>query len=305
MSERAEIASVARASAVDAVWRQWAALRAPVTGVAATAVVDPEALLLLSCALRDSERRLDDVLTWWARAGAALLSVQRVRTMARAFPESSRAGLMAFARAAAECGDTRWKSLGAAVEVDALVSRGKRGNEPDLSAYPSLMLRLRAAFSVGVKADVLAVLVAMGGADATVRGLVQATGYTPAAVRRAVQEMHAALVVRTTSHRPATYHIDISVWASFLDLEAVEHSGWRYFAGVFAFLAAVVAWGEEGTDNGYVAASAARDIFEAHRFAFEINRISFPEPDTAPGARYLRAFGDIIPEVDGWLARNL
>jgi hypothetical protein len=305
MYGRAEIVNVARATAVDAAWRQWAALRAPVSGVGATSVVDPEALLLLSCTLRDDERRLDDILAWWASAGAALLSVQRVRTLARTFPESSRIGLMAFARAATECGDTRWKSMEAGLDNDALASRGKRGNEPDLSAYPSLMLRLRAAFSVGVKADVLAVLVAMGGADATVRGLVQATGYTPAAVRRAVQEMQAALVVHSTSNRPATYYIDISAWATFLDLHTIEGSGWRYFADVFAFLAAVVAWGEKDADNGYMAASAARDIFEAHRFAFEINRISFPEPNTAPGARYLTAFGEIIPEVDGWLARNL
>lgn len=305
MSVRGDLANLARSVAVDAAWRQWAALGAPVSGEPVNAVIDPEALLLLSCVLRDGERRLDDVLAWWARAGAALLSVQRVRTVARAFPPSARAGLVAFAREAAEHGDTRWKPLAAGSGDDGLVSRGKRGREPELSIYPSLMLRLRAAFSVGVKADVLTVLIALGGADATVRGLVRATGYTPAAVRRAVHEMHAARVVRGTSTRPAAYHADGASWAAFLGLDAAGSGGWRYFAAVFAFLAAVVDWGEEGADDGYVAASTARDVFEAHRFAFEVNRIPFPEPDTAPGARYLAAFAGLVPEIDGWLARSL
>jgi hypothetical protein len=80
MSERIdEIASVARAAAADAVWRQWGALGAPVAGAnsAPRSVIDPEALLLLSASIRSSERRLDDVLGWWAAAGSTLLSVQR------------------------------------------------------------------------------------------------------------------------------------------------------------------------------------------------------------------------------------
>jgi hypothetical protein len=301
----AEIANAARAAAVDAAWRQWACLGAPVSGgTAAVSVIDPEALLLLSCALRDRERRLDDVLAWWASAGASLLSVQRVRTMARQYPAPARAGLAAFARAAAAAGDGRWKMLAGGSPDHALISRGKRARDPSLAAYPALMLRLRAAFGVGVKADTVAVLIAMRGADATVRDLVRATGYTAAAVRRAVQDMEAARVVRSTAVRPATYRVDLGVWSAFLGIGASETSRWRYFADLFAFLAAVVEWGEAEGDDGYVAASAARDVFEAHRLAFDQNRIPFPEPDDAPGVWYLDAFAVTVRGVADWLAMN-
>jgi len=306
MSARAEIASAARVAAVDAAWRQWAALGAPVSGSGvAVSVADPEALLLLSCVLRDGERRLDDVLAWWASAGATLLSVQRVRTMMRQYPASTRNGLAAFAHAAIAAGDARWKLLAGPSPEDALFSRGKRAREPRLAVYTALMLRLRAAFGVGVKADAIAVLIAMGGADATVRSLVRATGYTAAAVRRAVKEMEAARVVRSTAVRPAAYRVDAGAWSAFLGTDAGELGGWRYFADLFAFLAAVIAWGEAEGDDGYVSASAARDIFEAHRLAFELSRIPFPKPEDALGARYLDAFAVTVHGLADWLATNL
>jgi hypothetical protein len=153
---------------------------------------------------------------------------------------------------------------------------------------------------------VLAVLIAMDGADATVRGLVRATGYTAAAIRRAVQEMQTARVVRSsTSARPAACRADPVAWSNLLEIDTDARTGWRYFADVFQFLAAVIVWGESDGEDGYVAASAARDLFEAHRFAFESNRIPFAEPDDAPGARYLDAFASTVRELADWLAANV
>lgn len=305
MSEQDEIGNAALAAALDTGWRQWAALGAPVSAAnPATSVIDAEALLLLSCALRERERRLDDVLAWWAGAGASLLSVQRVRTMADHYPPPARAGLGAFARTAFYAGDGRWKPLAEMSFGSELLSRGKRGREPRLATFPALMPRLRAAFSVGVKADVLAVLIGMGGADATVRALVRTTGYTAAAVRRATQEMVAARVARGTSGRPTAYYVDPAVWSPFLGYGPDANTGWRHFAELFACLATVVEWGDEGND-GYLAASTARDIFDAHRPAFEANRIPFVEPDDAPGARYLDAFGQTVRALASWLAATV
>src|SRR4051794_22771107 len=125
----AEIASLARGAAADAAWAQWAALGAPIAarGSAASAVIDPEALLLLSVSLRASERRLDDVLAWWAIAGSTLLSVQRTTTLSRAFPPATRGGIAAFAAQAVKSGDGRWARLAKAATGDALETRGKRG----------------------------------------------------------------------------------------------------------------------------------------------------------------------------------
>src|SRR5215207_212301 len=156
----ASIASAAREAAADALWRLWAALGAPLAGggLEPRSVIDPEATLRLSLSIRDYERRLDDVLAWWAEAGAHLTSVQRLTTLARRFPPAAQAGLGAFAAAALAAGDTRWTRQ-AAGATEPLESRGKRGREPRLTGVPPLVLRLRAAFGVGVRADALAVLI--------------------------------------------------------------------------------------------------------------------------------------------------
>ena len=312
MSERIdEIASAAREAAADAVWRQWSLLGAPVSGAspAPRSVIDPEALLLVSASIRSSERRLDDVLGWWAVAGSPLLSVQRTTTLLRRFPPSARAGVASFAIAAAAAGDGRWATLARTAGEASLDSRGKRGGEPRLTPYPALMLRLRAGFGVGVKADLLAILLAMGGADATVRSLSQASAYTPAAVRRAAQEMEAAAFVRRTHDRPVTYYVDPGRWTVLLEEPggtAGNGQGWRSFAQLFAFLAWVGAWAEEQRDaSPYVASSAARDLYEAHRSAFELNRISVPDPTRSTGAEYLDAFAATVRKVGEWLRANL
>lgn len=303
MSASSAVAETARTAAIDAAWRQWAALGAPVSSPPATAVIDPEALLLLSCVLRDSERRLDDVLAWWSTAGAGLLSTQRVRTLARRFPSFARAGLAAFSRAAVEGGDARWKTL-AAPDEDVLISRGKRGREPRLAAIAALMLRLRAAFGVGVKADLLSVSIAKDGADSTVRSFAQSTGYTAAAIRRAAAESESARVLRSTSARPAAYHVDVARWSAFLGFISSPTPGWKGFAEIYAFLAAVLDW-DAGDESGYLLASKARDIFEAHRYSFEINRIPFVEPSDAPGERYLDAFATTVQHLATWLESNV
>jgi hypothetical protein len=305
-----EIASVARDAAAGAVWRQWSLLGAPVAGgsPAPRSVIDPEALLLLSTSIRASERRLDDVLGWWATAGSTLLSVQRTTTLLRRFPVSTRAGVASFAVAAVEAGDNRWSNLARAAGEASLASRGKRGREPRLTPYPALMLRLRAGFGVGVKADLLGILLAMGGSDATVRSLSQASGYTPAAVRRAAQEMEAAAFIRSTHGRPAAYHVDPGRWMALLmeSETAGKGLGWRSFAQVFAFLAWVGVWGDEQRDaSPYVASSAARDLYEAHRTAFELNRIRVPDPAESTGAAYLDDFAVTVQTLSDWLAANL
>jgi hypothetical protein len=305
-----ELASIAGTAATNAVWRQWSLLGAPIAGasVVPRSVIDPEALLLLSVSIRASERRLDDVLGWWAVAGSTLLSVQRTSTLLRRFPPSARAGVASFAVAAVEAGDNRWSTLARAAGDGSLASRGKRGREPRLAPYPALMLRLRAGFGVGVKADLLGILLAMGGSDATVRSLSQASGYTPAAVRRAAQEMEAAAFIRGTHSRPATYYVDSGRWLPLLDGSGMASSGegWRSFAQVFAFLAWVGAWGDEQRDaSPYVASSAARDLYEAHRTAFELNRIRVPDPAESTGAAYLDDFAATVRTLSEWLQTNL
>ena len=87
------------------VWQQWQAVGAMVSGTRrAKGIVDPEALILLSLGLRDHERRLWDMLAWWAAVGANLLSVQRMKNLAVNYPKPINLRLAEFARLAHEMG---------------------------------------------------------------------------------------------------------------------------------------------------------------------------------------------------------
>ena len=309
MSERIdEIGSAAREAAADAAWRQWGLLGAPVAGgnPAPRSVIDPEALLLLSASIRSSERRLDDVLGWWAVAGSTLLSVQRTTTLLRRFPPSTRAGVASFASAAVEAGDRRWRTLARGADEAGLASRSKQGGEPRLTLHPSLMLRLRAGFGVGVKGDLLSVLLSANGQAGTIRTLSQATGYTPAAVRNAAQEMQAAGFVRRVKGRPAGYFVDPLRWADLLAAPEHEGSEWRWFAQVFAFLAWTSEWSVQQRESSpYIAGTTARDLIEDHRAAFDQNRINFTGFFWYAGESYVDAFSDDVKAVTDWLRISL
>ena len=68
-----ETGSLARQAAVRVAWAQWSSLGAPTADASsATSIIDPEALVLVSLAMLDEERRLADMLAWWARVGSRL-----------------------------------------------------------------------------------------------------------------------------------------------------------------------------------------------------------------------------------------
>ena len=257
----------AREAALLVCWEQWRSLGAFAGAFAgaygvrrATSIIDPEALVLLSLLLRDAERRLDDFLGWWATAGATLLSVQRVHNLARRFPERVQERLGAFARLATEAGDRRWARHQAEAGGFALAAREGKGAER-LALYeaPALVLRLRAGFGVGAKADLLAFLLGIDSERASTKEAAEALGYTEVAVRAAAQEMALARFVEGAPGRPARYAADPEAWVGLLGFGGGGPQGgggappaWRHWAGVFAFLAGVLAWAEAGARGGVV-----------------------------------------------------
>ena len=151
-------------------WRQWGTLGASTASHPARGLIDPEALVLASLAFQDEERRLADVLRWWATTGAPLLSVTRIRNLARQFPVSVRDRLGEFAACAlGEGRDFRWRPLARPSGRPAGRRRKALGREPKVLAPPALLLRLRLGFGVAVKADLLAVLLGSPGGWLSVR----------------------------------------------------------------------------------------------------------------------------------------
>src|SRR3990172_1251741 len=90
---------------INGAWLQWRSLGSQVNATGrARYMVDPEALILISLALRDHERRLGDVLASWAASDAGGLSVQRMNNLAGKFPGRVKDRLAEFALLALEDG---------------------------------------------------------------------------------------------------------------------------------------------------------------------------------------------------------
>ena len=291
----------ARRAAVDAVWRQWTALGA--SGGAPEAggtTIDPEALVLASAQLAEHERRLGDFLLWWAGTGATLLSVQRTRSLLKAMPEAAES-LAPFATSAVEAGDRRWKGLGGS---DGLAARpGKGAAEARLTDPAALVLRLRAAFGVSAKADVVAVLLGLERA-ATVREVAEATGFTTVAVRGALGEVALAGFAEATGETPAAYRATRrGAWGQLL---GGEPPAWGFWAERYAALLDVAAWGERAEAAGwsdYVAASKARDLAERHARAFRRWTPSTPHQGAQGGAGLPAFESTLVALIEGADAR--
>ncbi len=275
------LAAELRHSATHLAWSQWHALGASVTTEAtAQAIVDPEALILLSLTLRRSERRLTDVLESWMAINSGWISVQRIKNLRRAFPQATRGEIPWLAAVARERGkDARWSSLASLATKEGGVrprSNKARAVEVRYQSAPTLMLQLRRGLGVGVKADILSCLIGVwnqGREWASAAMLAEATGYTPAAVRRAADDLAAARFIRplesvaSSTLAQRMYTVELAAWRSILQ---VGEAGlkWRWWAERFAFVADLLEREEASRGrevSSYAYSVLARELVEGHR----------------------------------------
>lgn len=258
--------------------------------------------MLASAALADRERRLVDLLAWYAEFASTLLSVQRTRTLANELPHAMER-LTWFARwAVTYGGDRRWSSIASESEVEG-ARRGKGPTTPRLDAPATLMFRLRAGFGVGVKADLLTFLVCGWQEDRSAVEIADAIGYTDKTVRIALRDLRLAEFVEEAGGYPLHYAARPAFARSFFeslygsDREIPE---WCYCAKVFSFLQTVAAWTENPDIAGspYLASSHARDLFERYEATFRTLHIRMPRPETYPGSAYLSAFADFVLHLE-------
>jgi hypothetical protein len=292
-----------REAAAGAAWTQWGAI---FTGVArhrpAHAIVDPEALLCASLALSGHEPRLWRVSRLWARQAARLLSVQRVKNLGRRFPDSIAELLGEFARVAvASGGDLRWRSL-ATNSSPAKPARSEPEANPVLDGGPALMLRLRLGFGVGIKPDVVSNLIGRAGSRATVQQIAGEIQYYGRAVRRAVEELVAARFIEARSTAPASYQVDLTKWADLLAVDADHPPAWRQWAGLYAFVAALVAWESRPLpESAFVLASEARDLALEHESALESAGVRVSAMSLHRGEAFLEPFVQALRQLARFL----
>lgn len=238
----AKLAADLREGLAAALWRQWAAVGGGAAAHPARAQVDPEALVLGSLALEDAERRLWPVMRDWLREGSGLLSVQRTGNLSKRFDESVQERLRRVAWVAVhEAKDARWRRWATRVEPPGPPSAKRRSAGVSLDQPAALVLRLRSAFGVGVKADVLSFLLGRHEESATIALITRATGYTQPSVFRALRELVVARFVLASPSPPAEYWVSADRWRTFLGLKGPAPA-WRHWAEVIGHGVSFIDW---------------------------------------------------------------
>jgi len=307
---RTRLAQTLQETAVGLAWTQWTSLGGQVGGDARTphAVVDPEALVLFSCALRGREPRLWDLAAGLAATEPSLLSVQRVRNLAAAYPAAVKEALAEFGRIAVRDGkDARWTTL--AIRGDVRAYRPGKVHLPSAGAMDraGLMLRLRLAFGVTARTDVLSYLLATSPERASIAEVARATGYGPVPVRRALEAMAAAQVVQASSTRPARYYAPLDTWGPLLGVSKGA-APWRFWHPLMVFLDAILdALGAdtEPARTDYLWSSELRKLVESHWTALDLNRVKAPDPRRYLGAAYLEGFEETVRLLRNWVVHHV
>lgn len=163
-----------RDALVQRAWAQWIALGVSAVGSAEENVIDPEALVSLTADLGDADARLRDTSIDWCSEYGRYVNTTRLRRVLDEVGTGAQA-IGEYAATVAAAGGPRWPM--ASDPRPGYRSRGKARLE-HLDSTPRLNLRLRAAFGVNARADVLAALALRPGITLTLADLARITRFT-------------------------------------------------------------------------------------------------------------------------------
>lgn len=172
-------------AALNRSWTQWVALGVDATGEQDGSVVDPEALIALTAELGDADARLRDVSTDWCVAYGRYVNGTRLKRVATEMGTPSDV-IGEYVATVAAAGGPAWP-LATSPRPD-YAFRGKARLESS-STRPRLRVRLRAAFGVNARADVLAALLGSPDMGLSVADLARRTRFTKQNIAFAVEAL--------------------------------------------------------------------------------------------------------------------
>jgi hypothetical protein len=282
-------------------WQQWRAIG----GSAASkehwhSIVDPEALILASLFLADREPRIDDILLSWVEANAPLLSVQRLKNLQSAYPPEVRSRVAAFARRARSLArHPRWSALSKETDNESLPALPdvRRATRVPTGDAASLLLRMRLAIGVGVKADVLTMTLG-NRRPVTVRNVADNLGYTVVGIRTAVHDLSRAGFVTPVSDKPLAFTAPNNQWRALLGLTNQPH--WATWHHWFAFAIDYIAWCDKARAKeigDYATDVKIRELIARHDLFYRYSSSSFGSAAVREGVgSYTKAIDALI----GW-----
>ncbi len=285
-----------REALLSRAWAQWIALGVEAVGEADTAVVDPEALVALTAELGDTDARLRDVSTDWCITYGRYVNGSRLRQVARELGTPPEA-IGEYVATVAAAGGPAWP-MATRPRPD-YKPRGKARLE-SAAPLPRLRIRLRAAFGVNARADVLAALLARTGIPLSVADLARRTRFTKPNVAFAVDALVLAGLLEARSvgnERRLLLAGDGEILPGLRP--GVEQPDW---VARFGVALAVIRFLEirDGMSPA-VRSVEARSVVE--RLLGEILTERLPQPNfDAPGEQFERAFDQWVGELSRYLA---
>lgn len=177
--------SALESALLNRAWIQWIALGVDAVGERDDAVVDPEALIALTAELGDADARLRDVSTDWCVAYGRYVNGSRLRQVARELGTPSEA-IGEYVATVAANGGPSWPM--ATQPRREYTTRGKARLDTALPR-PRLRIRMRAAFGVNARADVLAALLVAPKDRLSIADLARRTRFTKPNVAFAVDAL--------------------------------------------------------------------------------------------------------------------
>jgi len=276
-------------------WGQWAqmGISAPARGRSQWAQ-DPEALIVFTLEAARGEPRLFDELLDWTLLNEGLLSVRRLRAMCiddtdralvagtlgwlalrRPRPrlagggrKPSGADLQPLFRPAGPLGDLD-PGFAAAGLARAPPAPSHKSRAPDPNEPINLAFRLRQILGVGIRAEVVRILLGVHAPRVNAQFLARASGYSKRNVHDALSGLTAAgVVTAVATGGEQRYAADRDAWAALQHSDPAalpEHRDWReLLAALRRILRFTAQPGLEGLSE-YLLASRTNDLLEAIR----------------------------------------
>ncbi|WP_027005319.1 hypothetical protein [Conexibacter woesei] len=298
---------------LDFAWNEWAQLGvlSKVTR-RSTWAQDLEALLVLSFDIARADPRLFDEILDWLAHNQELLSVRRLRTIARTSPDPTLAEAvltwLAQHRPKARfsgpddhdrepTGESRRLFFDDGFPLrhpdpaflehgwlrPAATPSGKAAT-PDLKAPIAFGLRLRRMFGPGARAEAVRVLLCLDAPSATASVITRSATYTKGNVLEALRGLtDAQLVSAARANREARYAIDRERWATLLSAEPTfpAHVEWVQLVRA---LGAMLEWLRSDGASGHLLGSSARQLLRTVGSDLGWADVDVDEDVRAPGA---------------------
>jgi hypothetical protein len=284
-----------RAQLLGFAWDEWAQM-----GISAVPrrrscwAQDPEALIVFTLEVARSDPRLFDELLDWMLRNESLLTVRRLRAVC--IDDTDRAlvaGAMAWlARRRPRARLPGSEKLPAPPDLEELFEGGVRVRNadpdfaaagfmrpvvepsgkslaPDFASPINLAFRLRAILGVGIRAEVVRVLLCTDAPQVTASALARSSVYAKRNVHDALTGLvDAGVVSAFTVGGEQRYTIDKPAWGALLGVASggmPRHKEWPQLLGV---LRTILRWSRRddvATASEYMQASAARQLLDALR----------------------------------------